>query len=85
MSALGETLRALRARGFTPVAAKLPVRAFKGGLACKKGDVSVKLTIKDWDFLSYPAICIFDRPDFLPELMPHIDVWVISATSHPAP
>ncbi|CAM2785404.1 ThiF family adenylyltransferase [Pseudomonas fluorescens] len=74
MSALGETLRALRARGFTPVAAKLPVRAFKGGLACKKGDVSVKLTIKDWDFLSYPAICIFDRPDFLPELMPHIDV-----------
>ena len=44
MSALGETLRALRARGFTPVAAKLPVRAFKGGLACKKGDVSVKLT-----------------------------------------
>ncbi|SDU86042.1 E2 family protein B [Pseudomonas rhodesiae] len=74
MSALGETLRALRARGFTPVAAKLPVRVFKGGLACKKGDVSVKLTIKDWDFLSYPAICILDRPDFLPELMPHIDV-----------
>lgn len=36
MSALGETLRALRARGFTPVAAKLPVRAFKGGWRVKK-------------------------------------------------
>lgn len=35
MSALGETLRALRARGFTPVAAKLPVRAFKGGWRVK--------------------------------------------------
>ncbi|MBD8204786.1 ThiF family adenylyltransferase [Pseudomonas viridiflava] len=74
MSALGDTLRTLRARGFAPVAAKSPVRAFKGVLACKKGDVSVKLTIKDWDFLSYPVICILDRPDFLPELMPHIDV-----------
>lgn len=74
MSALGETLRALTARGFSPVAAKLPARAFKGVLACKKGDVAVKLIIRDWDFLSYPVICIVDRPAFLPELMPHIDV-----------
>lgn len=74
MSVLGETLRALRALGFVPVAAKAPARAFKGTLACKKGNVRVKLTIRDWDFLSYPLICILDRPDFLPELMPHIDV-----------
>lgn len=40
MSALGETLRALRARGFTPVAAKLPVRAFKGGWRVKRRRVS---------------------------------------------
>jgi len=57
----------------------------KGGWRVKKGDVSVKLTIKDWDFLSYSAICILDRPDFLFELMPHIDVLGISATSHRAP
>lgn len=74
MIAKGETFRTLRARGFEPVAARLPARAFKGVLACKKGSVSVKITITDWDFLIYPVICILDRPNFLPELMPHIDV-----------
>ncbi|HCP53548.1 MAG: hypothetical protein CMK72_16155 [Pseudomonadaceae bacterium] len=74
MSKLGESLRALRARGFAPVAARSPARSFKGELVCKRGMVSIKLTISDWDFLSYPHIQVLERQDFLPELMPHVDV-----------
>jgi len=74
MSKLGESLRALKARGFAPIAARSPARSFKGELVCKRGKVNARLTISDWDFLNYPHIQILERQAFLPELMPHVDV-----------
>lgn len=74
MTLLGESLRLLRSRGFHPVAARAPRRAFAGSLLCAKGAVPVKLTIEDWDFLEYPRISLVDRPAFLPAVMPHVDV-----------
>lgn len=74
MTALGDSLRLLRARGFRPVAAKGSRRSFEGALHCAKGPVLVKLSIEDWDFLEYPGITVVDRPHFLPELTPHLDV-----------
>lgn len=74
MTALGESLRLLRSRGFHPVAARAPRRAFAGSLLCAKGTVPVKLIIEDWDFLEYPRISLAERPAFLPALMPHVDV-----------
>ncbi|MFO6419235.1 ThiF family adenylyltransferase [Hylemonella sp. W303a] len=74
MAALGESLRLLSSRGFRPAAARLPCRAFVGSLPCIKGEVPVKLTIEDWDFLEYPRISLTGRPSFLPELLPHVDV-----------
>jgi hypothetical protein len=64
----------LRSRGFQPAAARLPSRVFTGALACAKGPVPIKLTVKDWDFLEYPQIALLERPDFLPALLPHVDV-----------
>lgn len=74
MSTLGDVLRFLRSRGFEPVAAQRPARAFSGVLACLKGQVTVTLTIRDWDFLEYPQIELHDPPSFLPPLLPHVDV-----------
>lgn len=74
MTILGESLRLLRSRGFHPVAAQMPSRAFVGSLSCAKGPVPIKLTIEDWDFLEYPRISLVERPAFLPALMPHVDV-----------
>lgn len=74
MTALGESLRLLRSRGFHPVAARTPRRVFVGSLPCTKGPVPVKLTIEDWNFLEYPRISLAERPAFLPALMPHVDV-----------
>lgn len=34
----------------------------------------VRLTFSDWNFLTYPEIALVERPTFLPELLPHIDV-----------
>jgi len=70
----GAVFRLLAARGFSSRPARGAQRAFEGSLRCTKGDVRVKLTIMDWNFLSYPSIHLEDRPAFLPELMPHIDV-----------
>ena len=74
MTALGESLRLLRSRGFHPVAARAPRRVFVGSLPCAKGPVPVKLTVEDWNFLEYPRISLVERPAFLPALMPHVDV-----------
>lgn len=71
---LGETLRLLTARGFSSVGNRAGRRSFEGVLPCKKGNVRVRLVIKDWDFQSYPAIVLLDTPDFLPPLMPHVSV-----------
>lgn len=72
---IGEVLRFLSSQGFVPVAARGSARSFEGPLECDKGKVRVKLTINDWDFLSYPAIRLEERPPFLPALMPHVDVF----------
>lgn len=74
MTALGESLRLLRSRGFHPVAARAPSRAFAGSLPCTKGPVPVNLAIEDWNFLEYPRISLTERPNFLPALVPHVDV-----------
>lgn len=74
MTVLGEALRLLRSRGFHPVTARRPSRAFEGTLPCAKGSVRVKLTIEDWNFLEYPRISLVKHPAFLPALIPHVDV-----------
>lgn len=71
---LGEALQLLRAQGFTPTGFYAGQRHFEGSLPCTKGGVSVRLSIDDWNFLSYPKIKILKHPTFLPELMPHVDV-----------
>lgn len=75
MSLLGESLRYLRGRGFEPLAARRPARAFTGLLQCAKGPVPIQLTIRDWNFLEYPRISLDEPPDFLPPLLPHVDVY----------
>lgn len=75
MTLLGESLRLLRSRGFHPVAAKRPYRSFEGPLQCAKGAVPVRLSIRDWDFLEYPSFTVLERPAFLHELTPHLNVF----------
>jgi len=36
--------------------------------------VPVNLLIEDWNFLEYPRISLTERPNFLPALVPHVDV-----------
>jgi len=72
---IGEVLRFLSSQDFVPVAAKGRARSFEGPLKCDRGEVRIKLTIRDWDFLSYPEIRLEERPPFLPALMPHVDVF----------
>lgn len=64
----------MAARGLTARPARGDTRIFEGALKCAKGDVRVALKIEDWDFIKYPTITLKDRPDFLPVLMPHVDV-----------
>jgi molybdopterin/thiamine biosynthesis adenylyltransferase len=73
-SRVGELLRYLSGTGFVPVAARGRARSFEGSLPCLKGPVRVKLTIDDWNFLSYPTIRLLDNLPFLPELLPHVGV-----------
>ena len=63
----------LTARSFSARPSTSLKRVFQGPLRCAKGDVPVTLTIEDWNFLSYPSVQVQVRPEFLPELMPHID------------
>lgn len=71
---LGEVFRQLKLRGFVATGTRSSHRSFEGHLRCGKGDVRVQLVVSDWDFLTYPAITLLERPSFLPVLMPHVDV-----------
>lgn len=70
---LAEALRLLRARGFTPTGNRRGVRSFEGAIPCKGGPIKVRVQIWDWDFLTYPAITVLERPEALPPLAPHLD------------
>lgn len=70
---LAEALRRLRARGFTPTGNRRGVRSFEGTLPCKGDPIKVRFQIWDWDFLTYPAITILERPEDFPPLAPHVD------------
>ena len=71
-SPLGEALRLLRSRGFTPSGHRRGTRSFDGELPCRGGPIKVRLSITDWDFLSYPSIKVLDHLDVLPALSPHV-------------
>lgn len=73
VSRLAEVLRLLRSRGFKPSGHRRGVRSFEGGLLCKGGDIQVRISISDWDFLEYPTIQVLDHLEILPSLSPHID------------
>lgn len=69
---LGEVFRQLRARGFVDTGRRSGQRSFEGQLRCSMGTVLIRLVIRDWDFLTYPAITLLEQPSFLPLLMPHV-------------
>ncbi|MDO9010346.1 MAG: ThiF family adenylyltransferase [Gallionella sp.] len=71
---LGNVFRLLSSKGFVATGTRAGRRSFKGPLQCSKGTVHVQIVISDWDFLTYPAITLLNRPSFLPALMPHVDV-----------
>ena len=71
-SPLGEVLRLLRSRGFKPSGHRRGTRSFDGKLPCKGGPIKVRLSITDWDFLTYPSIKVLDHLDVLPALSPHV-------------
>ena len=71
---LGNVFRLLSSKGFAATGTRAGRRSFKGQLQCSKGTVQVQIVISDWDFLTYPAITLLDRPSFLPALMPHVDI-----------
>lgn len=70
---LAAALRMLRGRGFTQLPRKGEVRCFEGELACQHGAVQIRLTIRDWDFVRYPAIQVLEGPLGLHGLLPHLD------------
>lgn len=72
-SRLAEALQSLRSRGFKPSGHQHGVRTFDGALPCKGGDIQVRISISDWDFLEYPTIRVLDHLDVLPSLSPHVD------------
>ena len=72
-SRLAEALQSLRSRGFKPSGHQRGVRSFDGALPCKGGDIQVRISISDWDFLEYPTIRVLDHLDVLPSLSPHVD------------
>lgn len=71
---LGDVFRELSSQGFVATGTRSSRRSFEGHLQCSKGTVRVRLVINDWDFLSYPAITLLERPSFLPALIPHVGV-----------
>lgn len=71
---LRDVLRELTSRGFVATNTRPGRRAFEGNIKCTKGPVRISISVRDWDFLTYPAIKIVDVPSFLPDLMPHVDV-----------
>lgn len=73
VSGLAEALRLLRSRGFKPSGYSRGARSFEGALACKGGDIQVRISISDWNFLEYPTIRVLDHLDVFPSLSPHVD------------
>jgi molybdopterin/thiamine biosynthesis adenylyltransferase len=71
-SRLALALKKLDELGFKPSKRLGPARCFDGELQCAKGPVKVRLAISDWEFTSYPALIILERPPFLPALTPHV-------------
>jgi molybdopterin/thiamine biosynthesis adenylyltransferase len=72
---LGDTLRALAARGFAVIKYERGGgRVFAGNLQCSKGEIPIRLELSDWDFTTYPRITLTERPSFLPALMAHVSV-----------
>lgn len=71
-SPLAEALRLLRSRGFKPSGHRGGIRRFDGDLPCKGGPIKIRLSVRDWDFLSYPSIKVLDHLDVLPPLSPHV-------------
>lgn len=69
---LGKALALLKSLEFIPINNSTKIRKFSGVLKCKKGDVKITLSVKDWDFITYPIIIINERPSFFPKLMPHL-------------
>lgn len=70
---LSAALGMLHARGFAALPRRGLTRRFEGPLHCQAGDVSVELTVSDWDFVAYPEIRITRAPAALPSLTPHLD------------
>lgn len=68
---VGEVLRELAARGFTP-RTSLGVRSFEGDIDCRGEVVRVRLYLADWDFIDYPPIEVLSGVDPT-ALLPHID------------
>lgn len=71
-SRIGVALTFLRNAGFRSTAAPRGRRYFDGDLKCRAGTVPVRLQITDWDFVSYPAIHLRERPAFLSSVSPHL-------------
>ncbi len=69
---LAQALRLLRGRGFEPAGHRHGVRHFEGLLPCRNGAVRVRLSVSDWDFMSYPTITVLDGIQDLPALLPHV-------------
>src|SRR3989344_6130165 len=69
---LTNALRLLRMRGFEPAGNRAGTRSFEGDLTCRGGNVRVRLSITDWDFLRYPSIIVLDGTDGFPPLVPHL-------------
>lgn len=71
-SRLALALRKLDELGFKPIRRPGSARCFIGELRCAKGPVKVRLEISDWEFTTYPALVVLERPPFLPALTPHV-------------
>jgi len=68
---LGDVLRDMAARGFSPRSLDAPGRAWVGDLQCRTTAVRVAIHVIDWEFLSYPRIKVLSGVD-QSKLMPHL-------------
>lgn len=68
---VGDVLRLMHDLNFRALPIKGGYRRFVGDLTCNAGEVSIELSVSDWDFVDYPKIRILGQPDFLPKRMAH--------------
>ncbi|RUB33870.1 hypothetical protein IPC1432_14540 [Pseudomonas aeruginosa] len=68
---VGDVLRLMHDLNFRALPIKGGCRRFVGDLTCKAGEVSIELSLSDWDFIDYPKIRILGQPQFLPKRMAH--------------